>query len=354
MSNDPGAADYTDDSGPPPYSFWLGALLVRGSVTPRVFRDVLSFGVLTAAIVIVCQAIESLFGVRLHVGVGPFQAAGAVLGLLLVLRTNAGYDRWWEARKLWGGIVNQSRNLAITALAYGPTEPAWRIKFIRWAAAFPHVVRRSLRGERNMPEVARLLGEAEVKQITTADHMPGVVSRELAAMLRVAEASGMSHWAFQEAERQRGLLVDHLGGCERILKTPLARSTAIQVRRFIFLFLVTLPFSLLRDLRPEWGALDIAGVQLTANVLLIPLFIMLMAYPLLALDRIGMELQNPFDRSRIDHLPLDRLCMTIEGNLVELLRQCSAPEDTALMHVVEPAPDALITQTFHPFQKDVS
>ncbi len=58
---------------------------------------------------------------------------------------------------------------------------------------------------------------------------------------------------------------------------------------------------------------------ISARYVLIPLFVMLMAYPMLSLDRIGMELQNPFDTRRVDHLPLEALCSTIEGNLVELV-----------------------------------
>jgi putative membrane protein len=352
---DPGAADVNLEAPAPTYSFWVGALMVRGSVTPRVVSDVLGFGLLAAATVFVCQMIEHMFGLHLGVKVGPFEAAGAILGLLLVLRTNAGYDRWWEARKLWGGIVNQSRNLAITALAYGPPDSAWRVRFIRWVAAFPHTVRRSLRGEREFPEIERLIGVDEAARLAAASHMPDYVAKELANMLRVAQAAGMNAWGFYEAERQRGLLIDHLGGCERILRTPLARATAIQVRRFILLFLGTLPFALLGDLEGSLGEVNLLGVRLNADLWLVPLFIMLLAYPLLSLDRIGMELQNPFDRKRLDHLPLDRICLTIEGNLMELLNAYSAPGERPLApDPVQPAHDASLTMTVNPFNADIS
>ncbi|MFV0442369.1 MAG: bestrophin family protein [Planctomycetaceae bacterium] len=354
-SPDPGAADINLETAGPAYSFWLGATIVRGSITPRVIWDVLGFGLLALLTMIVCRVIESGFGINLDVSVGPFEAGGAVLGLLLVLRTNAGYDRWWEARKLWGGIVNQSRNLAIVALAYGPSDAAWRVKFLRWAAAFPHVIRRSLRGERQLPEIVRLLGGDAAQAIAAAEHMPSFVGNQIASQLRVALAAGMNDWAFVQAEKQRSQLIDQLGGCERILRTPLARSTAIQVRRFILLFLATLPFALTRDLRGDWGTLTLWGVEWDTSVLLVPLFIMLLAYPLLALDRIGMELQNPFDRRRIDHLPLDRICTMIEGNLMALLNEYSASDDRLLApDPVEPPPDASITQSLHPFNTDIS
>jgi putative membrane protein len=351
---DPEAADLSPESSPPAYSFWVGALMLKGSVTPRVMWDVVGFGLLAAVTEFACQLSESLFGINPSVNVGPFEAAGAVLGLLLVLRTNAGYDRWWEARKLWGGIVNQSRNLAIVALAYGPPDSAWRVRFIRWAAAFPHATRRSLRGERNIPEIERLIGADEASKLAAAGHMPDAVAKELANLLRTARAAGMNDWGFYEAERQRGLLIDHLGGCERILRTPLARATAIQVRRFIFLFLATLPFALMNDLAGSLGEVTILGVRFNADLVLVPLFIMLMAYPLLSLDRIGMELQNPFDRRRLDHLPLDRICMTIEGNLMELLNASSAPGEGPLAPDPVPPHDASLTMTVHPFNTDIS
>ena len=78
-------------------------------------------------IVLVATVAKAKFDVVLAIPSSVLSAAGAVLGLLLVLRTNAGYDRWWEARKLWGGIVNQSRNLGIIASSYGPPNGEWRI-----------------------------------------------------------------------------------------------------------------------------------------------------------------------------------------------------------------------------------
>src|SRR5262245_269783 len=114
--------------------FWREAFALQGSVTPLVMAHVLIFGLIAAAISGESWLVERLYQVRLSLEVAPFEIAGAALTLLLIMRTNAGYDRWWEARKLWGGIVNQSRNVAIDALAYGPTDPAWRETFIKWVA----------------------------------------------------------------------------------------------------------------------------------------------------------------------------------------------------------------------------
>lgn len=92
---------------------------IHGSVTLRVMPHVVAFGVLATLIEVLVLTVETHYGVRIALPVAPYEIAGALVGLLLVLRNNAGYDRWWEGRKLWGGIVNQSRNLTISALAYG-------------------------------------------------------------------------------------------------------------------------------------------------------------------------------------------------------------------------------------------
>ena len=300
------------------YSYWLGTFVIRGSVAPRVLLDVLGFGLLTVAIVVTIQWLEKLFKVELSVPVVPLEGAGAVLGLLLVFRINAGYNRWWEARVLWGGIVNQSRNLAITGLAYGPRDTRWRSRFVRWVAVFPHVCRRSLREQRDLPELGRLLSGDSQAWIRNSEHMPDAVSSEIAMLLYEARNLGMDGFAFQKCEEQRSSLIDHLGGCERILKTPLARSGAIQVRQFIFLFLVTLPIGLMQafDVNSSIPTSSMRGLN---QVGIVALFVMLLAYPLLSLDRIRMELQNPFSTQRIDYLPLDSICTAIERNVLELL-----------------------------------
>jgi predicted membrane chloride channel (bestrophin family) len=94
--------------------------------------------------------------------------------------------------------------------------------------------------------------------------------------------------------------------CERILNSPLPRICSINVRRFILMFLITLPFALLHRVKVDW---------------LVPLVTMLVAYPLLALDQIGVELQNPFATSHLNHLPLEAISTTIAGNLRSLLKE---------------------------------
>ncbi|XXF76795.1 bestrophin family ion channel [Myxococcaceae bacterium GXIMD 01537] len=284
-------------------AFWSHAMAWHGSVTPLVLPRVLLFLVYGLLV----GLLHEYFGWE-ALGAVPAQFTGAVLVLLLVLRTNSGYERWWEARRLWGGIVNQSRNLAIAGVMYGPASAGWREDFVRWTVAFCHTSRRTLRGERELPELVPLLrSRAVAERVARAQHMPTFVSLRLAHLLREAmDHGGMDRLAFFSAEEQRAQLIDHVGGCERILKTPLPLIHTIKLRRFLVLYLLWLPFAAVGDL--WWLPGLLTG---------------LVAYPLLATDEIAAELENPFSPRNLSHLPLDELCRTIEGNLLALVERPS-------------------------------
>ena len=258
---------------------------------------------LFALIAALVYAIDLLTVPDLTVAIAPYEVSGAALSLLLVLRTNSGYDRWWEARKLWGGIVNQSRNLAAVALAYGPEDPAWRAKFIRWLAAFAHACRMTLRGEKQTAELCALLGPEAAAEVTGSGHAALHVAGALARLLReAADRGGMDRFALLRAETECAALVDHLGGCERILKTPIPRIYTVAIHQFIAVYLIALPFALI----PHVGWLT-------------PLVALFVAFPIVALDQIGKELQNPFSVRSLNHLPLDEICRAIEQNVFDLL-----------------------------------
>lgn len=293
------------------HGFWHESLALQGSITPKILPIVLVFGLIACGICGLAWVIESRTELRIALEITPFEFAGAALGLLLVLRTNAGYDRWWEARKLWGGIVNQSRNLALSAMAYGPSNPDWREEFVRWIAVFSHVARLSLRGEQPSSEVAKLVGPEHEERIAASNHMPSFVALKLGELLQEAcERWEMDRFAFVQLDRERSLLIDHIGACERILKTPLPRAYSIKIRRFILLFLLTLPFALLHRLGSDW---------------LVPPITMLVAYPLLSLDQIGVELENPFSKRNLSHLPICDISANIERNVLGIL-QMKQPE----------------------------
>ena len=285
----------------PRLEFWQHVLEWEGSGEHKVTLTVLAFGAYASLVWFIDWATP--VEIDLGLSIAPYEYTGAILGSLLVLRTNAGLDRWYEARKLWGGITNESRNLAIIAVANGPDDPGWRREIVGWIASFGHVTRRSLRGQKTLSDIEELVGEENAARVAASEHRPTAVSLQVASLLREARDRGqLDPTAFLRAEEQRCLLIDHLGGCERILKTPLATAYVILIRRFLVLFMLTLPFALLR--RVEW---------------LTPVITLLIAYPILALDHIADDLQRPFSTRSINHLPLNDITTTIETNAMALL-----------------------------------
>ena len=233
------------------------------------------------------------------------EVTGAFLAMLLVLRSNSGYDRWWEARRLWGGFVNQGRNLVVTALAFGPRDDAWRRIFVRWAAAFAHVCRRSLRGEREMPEVVALIGEAAAARVLASPHGPTYTAHVLAELIADAHRSGHINTAiYRQLELQRTLLVEHVGHCERIVSTRFPRVHRTMLGQLMVLYLLAFPFAVVSD--GWWGE----------AFLMAPI-----AYFLLSLDQVARELGNPFSPNNRSHLPIGEIAAALEQNLMGLLDQ---------------------------------
>lgn len=284
--------------------FWRHAFAIQGSVTPRVLTNVLFFGLVSALVCFVSALVGHFFHIKMALAILPFEMIGGALGVVLVIRTNSGYERWWEARKLWGGIVNQCRNLAISSLSFGPRDPEWRKRLVSWIAVFPYAAAATLRrSELPLKMAEEFLDSESCHKLSAAEHMPSYVAYALAELLRDARERGqMDGYAFMQADRERALLIDHVGGCERILKTPLALAYSIKIRRFIAMFLLSLPFALLDSLSP-W---------------LVPLVTMLVAYPLLSMDQLGAEFQNPFKTKYLSHLPLDDISATIARNVMAL------------------------------------
>ena len=277
-------------------NFLKTALAWNGSVTPKILPRVLFASAYTCIIVILSYKFPNM-----SLAIEPFEYSGVVLGLLLVARVNAGMQRWWEARKIWGSIVNQSRNLAIIAQQYSDQNNPHIASLLNWVAVWPYTMKHHLRGESKVEAAKKHIGIDETKKLTDSHHMPFYVGTMIAGLLRALRSHGLDDFAFQRAERERALLIDAIGGCERIRSTPIPLVLAIKTRRFIFMFLLLLPFALVSKV--PWLA---------------PIIMILTAYPLLSLDQIGIELQNPFAQKNLSHLPLTQICTNIERNILNL------------------------------------
>src|SRR4051794_37493489 len=147
---------------------------------------------------------------------------GIALGLLLVFRTNSSYDRFWEGRKLWGGITNECRNLGRAAAVLLADAPDLLERLLTWTMVFPHTTMLLLRGSRGLGPTAAGLPAPEVQATLRADHLPLAVARRVSEHLDEARRRGLvSDYGRWTLDQNVQLLVDYLGGCERILRTPL-------------------------------------------------------------------------------------------------------------------------------------
>ncbi|NCT56635.1 MAG: hypothetical protein GW760_02845 [Legionella sp.] len=278
--------------------FLKSAFAVNGSITPKVLKQVL-----VATLYATCISVLSLFFHSISVSVSPFEYAGLVMGLILVFRVNAGYDRWWEARKVWGSLVNNSRNLAIIISSYVSRNKTQEIQqLMNYLAAMPYLMKNNLRGDESLVEVQHLLDDEMYQTLENIAHKPNFLSAKIAFLLgELVQSKDLNEFSFLQAEKCRGVIIDCQGVSERILKTPMPFVMAVKSRRFILLFLLFLPFALV-----------------DYSIYVNPVVTALVSYALFSLDQIGVELQNPFFRQQLSHLPLDGICKTIEENIIEI------------------------------------
>ena len=245
---------------------------------------------------------------------------GFALGTLLVFRTNTAYDRFWEGRKLWGGIVNESRNLARSVTVLFKDDPELVRSTLQWTMAWPHAAMHGLRGGVGLGPGAVHLPRAEVEAAETANHVAVHVAVVITARLVEGRDRGLiSDVLLGSVDRNVQSLIDYLGGCERIKKTPLPFAYMVHIRRALMLYCTTLPFALVND----FGTGAIVGT-------------FLVAYIFFGIEEIGVEIENPFDGDDND-LPLERFCSTIDNNLSAMLPPASKPTTiiTPALAVVE-------------------
>ena len=277
-------------------SFLRNALAWKGTITPKILPRVFWTGAYSALIWLMMKSFP-----HAAVAITPFEYTGAVLGVLLVARVNAGMGRWWEARRVWGNIVNQSRNLATVVSQYSPGSQKTTVEILNWISVWPHIMRHHLRNEHEPSLYRKFINESDLNTLISSHHKPVHVSLKIAENLAKLRQQGMDDFSFHRAERERSLLIDAIGSCERIQSTPIPFVLATKTRRFIFLFLLLLPLPLV----DEVGYLT-------------PLIMMLASYPLFCLDEIGIELQNPFSKSNLSHLPLVKICENISNNIEQI------------------------------------
>ena len=228
---------------------------------------------------------------------------GLALSMLLVFRTNSAYDRWWEGRKLWGSLVNSSRNLAMKLDAMLPQEAnAHRDFFCTTIPLFAHTLRQHLQDERTR----FALDDAEHPELANLNdqkHPPNQVAGSIIHRCHNMRRDGdLSEMQLLFLEPQLSDFTNITGACERIKNTPIPFSYSAFIKKFIFIYTITLPFSFT-------GLLGYLVIPVVAFVF----------YVLASLELIAEEIEDPFGTDAND-LPMDRIATNIGKHVAEILR----------------------------------
>jgi putative membrane protein len=280
-----------------PHDWWGHFFDFKGSMVSEIIGRVMSCVLWAVAVV----AIDKLLDIHWSISTAAHSLVGVALGLLLVLRTNASYDRWWEGRKLWGSIINESRNLGRLASVHLAGDPPLRDAVLAWATVFPSATMMRLRDGRGLgPAGSRLPAEA-VAEVEAAGHVPMAVARKLTTLLVAARDRGLvSDYVLGTLDANVQLLVDYLGACERIHRTPLPFPYVVHVRRVLLLYALALPMALVDD----YGWMTIVAT-------------LVVTYVFFGIEEIGVVIEDPFGGDEND-LPLERFCATIDADLRQL------------------------------------
>lgn len=225
-----------------------------------------------------------------------------VLGLLLVFRTNASYERFWEGRKLWGAMINTTRNLARQIWVSVDTSRQSKEQVLKLLVAFAIATKQQLRQQPCERELRHLVSPAQLNKLLGVNSPPLEIALWLGDYLQVQQLKGrINPYQLQAMTQQLNVLVDALGGCERILKTPLPLAYSIHLKQLLVMYCVALPFQVVSEL--NWWTIPVVS---------------LVAFAVFGVEEIGLEIENPFGCDQND-LPLNAICKTMERNINDLM-----------------------------------
>jgi putative membrane protein len=252
----------------------------------------------------------------------PLSIFGGVIGVIAGFRNASAYGRWWEARTVWGSIVNNSRSFAREVLSMVAPAPrgnamegeASEIKrgLVRRQIAYVHALRNSLRGTPPWKDLAIIIPEEELERLRGKNNLPLAIQQDIADMLASCYRSGwIDQVRWVSFDRTLSNLMDSQGACERIKNTPMPQMYDFFIRLFTAIYCILLPLGMVADLK--W---------------LTPFGSTLVAFIFLTLDQIGRDLERPFENLPHD-ISLTAISRTIEIDLKQMIGERELPEPVA-------------------------
>jgi putative membrane protein len=274
--------------------------LAKSWTMRKILRGVMLIGVLAT---IACMLLH-YYDVMPSLHSGIFSLLGIVLSILLVFRTNTAYERWWEGRKQWGNLVNNTRTLATMLQAsLMPGDNESRFYFARHIANFAIALKEHLRTTVKLEELVHLEA-GELEALKHKQHKPNHIALWIYSKVRAIYSAGaLTDADLISIKPQYEALLDTLGACERIKKTPIPFSYAVYIKIFITLYGIILPFGLFSDF-------SFYAIPLT----------MFIFFAMLGLELMAEEIEDPFGLDCND-LPTGDIATTIKKNVFEILEQ---------------------------------
>ncbi|MCC6523615.1 MAG: bestrophin family protein [Polyangiaceae bacterium] len=274
---------------------------LRGTVVPRI---ALRMG-LVGAVAAMGSVGRAYLGVDLSIPDRAHAIVGVALGLLLVFRTNASYDRFWEGRKLVGALVNACRDLARQSSSY--LDGAARVRAGQLVTALYATVRRYLRGERDYPELASVLSDAERVRLAEVRATPLYLAQLFSNLMSDEVRAGrLPEERLQAMDANLTKAIEAWGGAERIVRTPIPLAYAHHIKVFLVVFCLSLPLALLPT--GIWFSVVGSGV---------------VAFGFFGIDEIGVEIEDPFGYDPND-LPLDAIGERLGADVTQITTEPGA------------------------------
>lgn len=274
--------------------------IAKSDTLQILWKEMLLLGILTTGITYVEINFFDDIGFLSEI-TGVYSLVGFVLSLLLVFRTNTAYDRWWEGRKKWGQMVNNCRNLAAKVDSKIEDKEV-RENFKRRIVNYPFVLKENLRDGVIKEELTG--SQEEIDKIANASHPPtqltSMMYKDLRGLKKKGELSEEEYLVFNE---NINAFLDITGACERIKNTPIPYSYSLFLKKFVFIYVTTLPLAFV----PTFGY----------GTALIAIFIF---YVLVSMEVLAEEIEDPFGKDDND-LPTDDLCEKIKANVEDLLSE---------------------------------
>ena len=241
---------------------------------------------------------------------------GTVISLLLGFRSNQAYDRWWEARQVWGAIVNDSRTLARQVLNFTESQyeedmvHQWRQRMVRRQIAWCYSLGQSLRGTNAITGLDKYLSRREIEVLTRFSNVPMALLDQHGKDLRRALEEGyINRYQQMEIDKTLTRLCDAMGKCERIKNTVFPSTYSLYIHFALLLFIAMLPF----------GVIDYFGF------LEVPLVVAI-SVSFLLIEKMAIHLQDPFENKPTD-TPMTAIAGTIERDLKQLMHDQDLPEE---------------------------